>query len=493
MLKRSLALLLAAVMCLAVLVSCKKDVEETDTENTEAPRTYTEAELRAMEKDNLPDWVSTKFQGRTISTYSFRENFERDTNGYGEITGDIVHDLVYKRNIAVEDRLGITINNKVSSAGTFDEYAKELNIMAQTMSDEYPIIYTMGNSAINSGAEYTYFSDVSKYEYLSLDSKWWKKDAMVAQSFDGKKLPYLVGDITLTTYTKAGAVFVNSTEYNDRYEEGLDGLYDTVIAGDWTIDVLAEKARESYVDVNDDGLDYNSDDFVGFGIGSTVRLKALEYGFDVRRWTRDEEGFVKVDFDIDRASDAVEKLIELLFENPGVYYDGTSYLYTQAFTPGNILFYENQLGSIMSSNFREMEEDYGILPTPKLDENQTEYMTEIQESSTLVVIPVTCQDTEFASIVVEALCAESYRTVIYPFLEDCLKIQYARESRAGQVIDIILASATKDYLGLHNPGGIGKLITSTVMMESNRISSNYKTMLEEANTKLTKIKTDYYN
>ena len=498
--KRSLALIIAVLMCLTVLVGCKKDGQTDDnkgsTVNGDTGKTnYTDAELRAMEKDNLPEWVNTKYQGRTISTYSFKENFERDINGNGEISGDTFYDLVYKRNMMVEERLGIKLDNVVSSTTSWGDYAKELNIMAQSMSDEYPIIYTMGNSAIGSGAEYIYFSDVTQYEYLSLDSPWWNKEAMQAQSFNGKRLNYLIGDITVTTYTKAGAIFVNSTEYNNRYADGLDGLYDAVIDGKWTIEMLAQKAKESYLDVNGDGLDLDSKDgdFIGFGIGSNVRVKALEYGFDIRRWTRDSEGFVQIDFDLDRASDAVDKLIELLFENPGVYFEKSGYIYSKSFAPGNMLFYESQLGNLTRAELRDMEEDFGVLPTPKLDENQQSYMTEIQESSTFVVIPVTCQDTEFATVVVEALCAESYRRVIYPFIETCLKVQYVRESRAGQVIDLILASATKDYLGLYNPGKIGSLVTSTVMMEVNRLSSNHRNMVEAANTELSKLKTDYFS
>ena len=315
---------------------------------------------------------------------------------------------------------------------------------------------------------------------------------MQAQSFDGKTLNYLIGDITITTYTKAGAIFVNSTEYNNRYSEGLDGLYDTVIAGNWTIELLSQKAMENYLDINDDGLELESDDFIGFGMGSTVRVKALEYGFDVRRWSRDENGFVQIDFDLDRASTAVDELIALLFENPGVYFDSSSYVYIKSFAAGNMLFHETQLGNLSREELRGMEADFGVLPTPKLDENQKEYMTEIQESSTFVVIPVTCQDPEFATVVVEALCAESYRRVILPFLETCLKLQYVRESRAGQIIDIILASATKDYFGLYNPGNIGALITSTVMLEVNRLSSNYRAMEPAATEALRKIKEENF-
>ena len=495
-LTKIVALLLALLMCIPVLIACKKN-DEDKSKNTETisidPSTMSDLDKRKLEKDNLPDWVSTKYQGRTITTYSFHENYELDINGYNEYTGSKVHDLVYKRNCIVESRLGITFDNIKSPAGHHSEFGKELGILANAQSGDYDVIYTMGNSAVSSGVEHIYFTDVTTLEYLSIDSPWWNRQAMENQSFDGKHLRYLVGDITLTTYNKAGAIFVNSVEYTNRYQEGLDGLYDIVIDGKWTIDVLLQKSKESYLDVYDDGLDDDGNDFIGFGIGNPVRVKALEYGFDVRRWSRDDEGFVKLDFDLERASIAVDKMIKLLFESPGTYYDASSYLSQKSFARGNMLFYENQLGSIMGTDFRDMDEDFGVLPTPKLDENQEEYTTEIQESSTFVVIPEMCPDKEFASVVVEALCAESYRQVILPYLEECLKIQYVRESRAGKIIDIILDSANKDYFGLNNPGGAGKLITNTVIMEVNRLSSNYRTVASMAEAALREIKTTYYS
>ncbi|MBE6632749.1 MAG: hypothetical protein E7620_00235 [Ruminococcaceae bacterium] len=491
-------LMLALVLCLPLFTACgneKGSVNETKpaiTKERDPNEKLTDAELRALEKDNLPEWVSTKFSGEEITTYSFYENFEVDTNGYGELTGDKVGDLIYKRNMAVEERLDITIQNKLSDTTRFGEYAQELNVFGNSQTSEFDFIYTMGNSAIASGVEYLFFSDVSQYEYLSLEEPWWKRDAMEAQSYNGKYLLYLCGDITLTTYTKAGAFYVNSDEYAKRYEEGLDGLYDLVIAGGWTMEVLAEKAAESYSDLNGDGLDLR-EDFIGFAIGNPVRVKAVEYGFDVRRWSRDDNGYVIVDVDLERASKAVDAMIELLFENPGVYYEPADYLVPSvSFVNGNILFYEGQLKAISQEPMRNMEENFGILPSPKLDLSQKDYLSEIQESSTFVVIPTTCRDTEFTSIVIEALCAQSYRTVTLPFLEEALKLQYVRESRAGQVIDIILRTAVKDYFGLYNPGGMGKLISSTALMESNRLSSNYTSLFDKAETKLTEIRQTYF-
>ena len=114
------ALLLVILMCVPVFAACVNDEEgeSRDTVDTGVDTSsMSDIDKRKREPDNLPDWVSTKYQGRTLTTYTFHENYELDVNGYDEYTGSKVHDLIYTRNCIVEGRLGITLDNIKSSAG----------------------------------------------------------------------------------------------------------------------------------------------------------------------------------------------------------------------------------------------------------------------------------------------------------------------------------------------------------------------------------------
>ncbi len=473
--KRILLMVLLLLLCLPA-VSCR---QSQDGQNPDEPlpvrtdeesRELTDVEKRAQETDFLPE---LNYEGNTITTYSFRENYELDTEGSREETSDLVLDSVYQRNQAVERRLNVVIDNRVSNVSTWGEYATELSILSMNDLDVYQIIYTMGNSAIQAGNT-DVFRDVNSLEYLSLDAAWWWKDAMEALSFDGKSYRFLVGDICLTNYTKAGMVLVNSTDYNAHFtEEGIDGLYDLAIAGNWTVEELKTRAAQVYTDLNQDGLSLTGGDYIGLALGNFEYLKYLEYGFDVRRYSRDEDGCVILDYDLERASAAVDSLIDLIFRTDGVYWQ-EDYLKISDFAAGNILFMVAQLGALSNATLREMEDLYGMMPLPKLDMNQREYMSNIQNSSTLVAVPNTCRDTAFASAVIEALCTESYRTVVLPFFEITLKIRYSKDSRMGEIIDLVSEGATKNFLYEYQAsGGCGVLIASTVMMEVNRISSNF--------------------
>ena len=76
---RITVLMLVLVLCLPLFAACGggEEVKETKapvTKEQDPNSKLTDAELRAREKDNLPDWVSTKFSGNEITTYSFIEN-----------------------------------------------------------------------------------------------------------------------------------------------------------------------------------------------------------------------------------------------------------------------------------------------------------------------------------------------------------------------------------------------------------------------------------
>ncbi len=50
-----------------------------------------------------------------------------------------------------------------------------------------------------------------------------------------------------------------------------------------------------------------------------------------------------------------------------------------------------------------MEVDYGIIPIPKYDENQTQYITQIGTSTFALFVPLTAPSLDLTSKVMESL------------------------------------------------------------------------------------------
>ncbi|MBQ4043571.1 MAG: hypothetical protein IJD06_06210, partial [Clostridia bacterium] len=140
-----------------------------------------------------------------------------------------------------------------------------------------------------------------------------------------------------------------------------------------------------------------------------------------------------------------------------------------------------------SATFREMEDDYGIIPYPKLDETQENYHNLLHNSSNYVTIPITCQNPDEVGAVIEAMCAESYRSVVEVFYEIALKTKYSRDSYSGQCIDLI-RDITKKNFAYEYDGQYkcGVLISDCVRNGGGNFSSSYASSISMANKILEK-------
>ena len=84
----------------------------------------------------------------------------------------------------------------------------------------------------------------------------------------------------------------------------------------------------------------------------------------------------------------------------------------ETFYEGRALFYDSTLNA--AETLRDMNDDFGIVPTPKFDEAQSDYRSFVNGASSMVCVPATVTKTEnreFVSIVIEGLASEAYRTV----------------------------------------------------------------------------------
>ena len=211
----------------------------------------------------------------------------------------------------------------------------------------------------------------------------------------------------------------------------------------------------------------------------------MEYTMNVRHYVRDTNGYPVMDFDQDRASKAVDILNDLLYNTKGNGYMDDKVTEYAKFTESTMVFAAGQLADTLHAEFRDMKDDYGIIPFPMMDETQKEYTNVIHNSSDYATIPVTCKNAEEIGGILEALCAESYRTVVEPFYETAMKSKYSRDSYSGQCIDIIRDVSTKNFL-FEYTGAVkgGTMIGAEVRKNRNNFASNYASQVVKTNTNI---------
>ncbi len=474
--KKFASALLALLMLAPALAACSDGDSDSGTPSaddttvsadTTAAETEPKETGRADMKDNLP--ADLNLNGRTMGVSVRTSQRTTDFDGGGEETGDLVNDAVYHRTLSVEERLKVKFQ-VTEGASKWQDYGKELEANILAGDDIWQIVITPANATMASSRDYL-FQELSDNKYIDLDQPWWWKEPTMEIAPVRNKYRYLVGDICLSCYTTAGALFFNANRLtNGGYN--TDDLYKTVIDRKWTYDKLREMSAALYNDVNGNGS-VDKGDIYGLIVINKELIRHMEFTGNIRHYSRDENGHPYLDYDQERTVKMIDTLNKLLYETKGNEYRNESISYTP-FSEGGAAFFAGRLSYATTANFREMEDNYGIIPYPMLDEGQGEYTNLIHGSNNYITVPITCKTPDDSGAVIEALCAESYRTVVEPFYESALKMKYSRDSYSGQCIDIIRDTSEKYFINEYNnvvKGGL--MITDQVAKGENNFASAY--------------------
>ncbi len=480
--KRSFLYILAALLLTGAFVSCTGSEEpETETipaETTIASETAETESGRKAAKDSLPDDLD--LGGMNIHIFSFSSE-DYDIIGMGEESGETVFDAVYNRTRSVAERLNANITWEDSAHQKWQEFSAEMEQTIMAGDDAWQMVFAQGNSTIQSNRDHL-FMDLANAKYLDLEKPWWWQEAMEEVSFDNISRRYLIGDIALTNFLRAGCVFFNKAIYTDAIGDP-DDLYTMVIDGNWTIDAMTEVSAQAYQDLNGSGT-VDEGDIYGYRFGGFDYVNYMEYATDVSHYYRDENGYPVIEYDLERAQLAAEKLYKLLYETKGNAFS-KDHVKASDFVNRNTFFFGNQLLSAVGGDLRNMEDDYGIIPYPKLDENQEDYNNLLFNSSSCVVIPITCTVLDETCAVIEAMCAESYRSVVEVFYEAALKTKYSRDSYSGQCIDIIRDATKKNLIyEYHGQFGSGNIISRCIADGNTNIASAAASQIPASNKKI---------
>ena len=110
----------------------------------------------------------------------------------------------------------------------------------------------------------------------------------------------------------------------------------------------------------------------------------------------------------------------------------------------------NRLGDL--ANFREVEFPMGVIPYPKLDEEQTDYVSSLHDTTEIGVIPMTlpAEDLDYVYTVLEVCSRETNRTVIPEWYENGLKIKYADGQDDAKMVDLIHDAITSPFSVAYN-------------------------------------------
>lgn len=406
---------------------------------TTAPETTLDP--RASAKDSIP---ALDFKGRkvTILSRDFLPLFKSEFYATEE-TGDLLNDTIFKRNRSVEERLGVDFNVTLAT-GQWGKEAEFRGVvtsaaMSGDKSIDFTAYYAFHQPTLAAAGCYLDFLD--GVPYVDLEAPWWFDYLTDSASINGK-LYMVTGEIGISTIAMAAAIAFNKRLASE-YLKGED-LYDIAREGKWTFDKMFGYAADLYKDVDGDGAK-SAGDIYGFDGGRGDQF-IHSAGVRITGW---KDGKPYLAMNSERMTKLVDT-VQAFFSKPGYlsggYKSGTTTdndFLTKMFTDGQLLFTNRYVRDI--ATLRDMEDDYGVLPMPKLTEDQDKYYTTLGDSYSQIAIMVTTGSVEAAAATIEALAAESYRAVTNTYYETVLKVKLMRDTDTTEMLDILVDGIDVDF------------------------------------------------
>ena len=484
---RLVCLTLAALLLLSA-AACgeSKDGQET-TPQTPVTPSDAETEPAETEREKPLDYLGAHdFGDRTYtSLVSGMDNGEWRQNPIDADAenAEVINSARFNRNIEVEDTLHVKLAS-VEQFGNGGIVLQELKNSVKANDELYQnVILCMTDSA--KVTLEGYFLDLYTIPGLQLDGAWWDQRSIEDMTIN-HKLYHAVNSMITTTYNATFAILFNKV-LADKYH--VESPYQDVLDGKWTYDVLHGMMDGISNDLNGNGQ-MDKDDLFGLCLWVDSIVAAINSGLEYCARVN-EDGEVVMTLETERVQDIVDKFISFA-ANPDItadyiYLNWSSY---DLFAGDHALFYMQEINRITA--FRDMESDFGILPMPKYNEEQTEYRSCVAENDgVLLSVPIIMSDPDFTGYVLEALARLSEEYVMPAYYDITLQRKAARDEESSKMLDIIFHTRAYDLGWIYQIGAFKNPLKQIVQGQSSNISALVKKHTNVANKALKTINAFY--
>lgn len=378
------------VLLVSILAACANE-NTPDTNNaTIAENSNQEADISDGAGENpadtekieeevkiLPELPDMDFGGHefTIITTDYETNRIMPQEICAEEeTGDPINDAIYTRNKLIEEKYNVRIKEILHER---DEMNAPVRKAVTSGDNPYDLVCAnIKQSGIM--AQRGDLLDLTKVEHIDLSKPWYDQNAAADLSI-GNKIFFSVGDLQISNKEGTWVVLFNKRLLQDL---GLDDPYKLVLEGRWTMDKMFEFASVANKDVNGDGV-MDEDDQWGM-LGEGFNIYALMNGAGTQLVQKDENdvpyyaGYTSRDMDIfDKGAEYLgDNTRSMLAENYSSKYSNVwNELINPIFATDRILFFFTSLSRV--TWHRDYGTDFGILPVPKYEEIQENYVNTV--------------------------------------------------------------------------------------------------------------------
>lgn len=428
--------LLAFCLLLPILTACNNETEKKQEFTDSQTVTETAAETKSPYEDDLGEF---NFEGRSFRVFSVSNNDANVTNflmkfDIEEQTGDLVYDALYTRNRQIEERFNIIFEDSYSDV--FDGPTKELRSIVTSGDDAYDLMQLISRDALKCAFEGMIIK-VNDLPYLDVSKPYYSHDVNNALTVNGI-MYFAYSDACINMLEHTSLVTFNKKMAGD-FQTG--DLYSLVRDGGWTLDEFFSDCTLVSADLNGDekmtkydrfGVVGEKDMFFGtFWLAAGITTIAKDENDIPYFAAQGNEKFYSL----------IEKVSSFFTANK-VHYNGESRdKNSQFFKNGSAFFDVTILGHL--NGFRDMENDFGVVPFPKYNEEQDRYYSRVVDGW-IHIPPVTNTDPELTSVIMEALGSASAKFLIPAYYDQAMVSKVLRDEDSVEMLELIRSTRIID-------------------------------------------------
>ncbi|MBO4931439.1 MAG: hypothetical protein J6I42_04575 [Clostridia bacterium] len=432
--KKTLTLLLALLILVPSLASCSETtVEEKPADEGLAPAAVEEAETVETEPETTKvsdDLEDVKFDGR-IYTVLYRDEAEhlREIDA-DELTGDIINDAIFTRTQEIEERFGMELARLPVSEGNLNNTFTN-SVSAGDRSFDIAFQHMILTASLAAGGVTMNWYDMP---HLNFEKPWWTSSVKELTVND---IMYVTAsDYCLNTFEMAWCLI-----FNKQMMENL-GIsttpYDLVQENSWTLDAYYAMVQNVSNDSNGDGEMTDADTYGINSYGSPWLASISNYwwacGETISRF--DDNGMPYFAMDSEKTQIVFEKMYALLVDDNISYWDQTQ--------GKNMIFWQDQalFASMMIRDVevnRDKDLGYGLVPYPKYDEQQEQYLNLVDGHASVMALPVTLseEDRDFVGTMIEAFSAATFNDILPAYYNTAMQTKFAQDETMPLMLDLI--------------------------------------------------------
>jgi len=437
---RMVCIVLTVLLSLALFAGCKKDTDAASSKNVSKVTT-------SMDNTEIVDQYADKNHPtlpETMDLGGFEMTFATPQPKY----------LIPEEGKSPEGDLMLEALREAQKKYNFTAYVLEVDndgwdeaMTAIVSGEEYanvimPCIHQSGTFLQSRLCADYLENDIA--QYIDMNQPWWNDTMAYASNVLGSV--YAGASAIQSPADATGIILFNKTMLKDI---GVDpnALYEHWEKMTWTWDTFVSYAKKANKDLDGNGAMDSTDDRWGFVAPGYDCAQTFCSTARVASVTTTDGMNPTYTFNTSHAITTLTKL-NALFTTDGIYcqksWDNNTRMYEQMFCGGRALFFGGGLGDIARECYREMEDEFGIMPMPLGPKDgggwQEKYMSLVNHNFRLCIIPATVEDKASTAFILEALTFNYFKIINEKV--DTMANLYLKDDKSVEIANTIYNTST---------------------------------------------------